>query len=46
MQRDAPTIVKQIYAIAAALCKETGRPFPTNRGEASDLVERLRGAAA
>ena len=42
MQREAPATVKQIYAIAAALCKATGRPFPANRGEASDLIETLR----
>lgn len=42
MQGEAPATVKQIYALAAALCKAAGRPFPANRGEASDLIEHLR----
>lgn len=44
MQREAPVTVKQAYAIAAALCKESGRRFPSNRGEASELIDKLRGA--
>lgn len=42
VQRDAPVTVKQVYAIAAALCKGRGEKFPPSRGEASDLIERLR----
>jgi hypothetical protein len=34
--------VKQRYAIAAALCKRVGERFPASRGEASDLIEKLR----
>ncbi|HZT92413.1 MAG TPA: hypothetical protein VFA05_10280 [Gaiellaceae bacterium] len=34
--------VKQVYALAAALCKSRGEKFPSTRGEASDLIERLR----
>jgi hypothetical protein len=45
MQREAPVTVKQMYAITAALCKQVGQRFPTNRGEASDLIEKLRGGA-
>jgi hypothetical protein len=46
VQRDAPVTVKQMYAIAAALCKSAGERFPANRGEASDLIEKLRKEAA
>ena len=42
MQREAPVTVKQMYAIAAALCKSIGERFPSNRGEASDLIDKLR----
>jgi hypothetical protein len=42
MQRDAPVTVKQMYAIAASLCKEAGHKVPGNRGEASDLIDKLR----
>jgi hypothetical protein len=45
VQRDAPVTVKQMYAIAAALCKHLGERFPANRGEASDLIEKLRKAS-
>jgi hypothetical protein len=44
MQREAPVTVKQVHAIAAALCNESGRRFPANRGEASDLIDKLLGA--
>lgn len=46
MQREAPVTVKQMYAIAAALCKSVGERFPANRGEASDLIEKLRKSAS
>jgi hypothetical protein len=46
VQRDAPITVKQVYAIAAALCKSRGEQFPTSRAKASDLIERLRKESA
>jgi hypothetical protein len=46
VQREAPVTVKQMYAIAAALCKNVGERFPANRGEASDLIEKLRKAGS
>ena len=36
-----PTI-RQIYALAAALCERAGEEFPETRGDASELIERLR----
>ena len=36
-----PTI-RQVYALAAALCERTGEEFPETRGAASELIERLR----
>lgn len=41
MQRDRAT-VRQIYALAAALCERAGEAFPETREEASELIERLR----
>ena len=41
MQRDKAT-VRQVYALAAALCERAGEPFPETRDEASELIERLR----
>ena len=38
---DKPT-VRQIYALAAALCERTDESFPETRKEASELIERLR----
>jgi len=38
----APPTVRQIYALAAALCERTGEEFPQTRGQASELIERLR----
>lgn len=35
--------VKQIYALAAALCQRTGERFPQTVAEASTLLDRLRG---
>ena len=34
--------VRQIYALAAALCERMGEEFPESRGDASELIERLR----
>ena len=34
--------VRQIYALAAALCERNGEEFPETRGAASELIERLR----
>lgn len=38
---DKPT-VRQIYALAAALCERAGEDFPETRETASELIERLR----
>ncbi|MEX2211251.1 MAG: hypothetical protein WD689_05750 [Gaiellaceae bacterium] len=37
-----PPTVRQVYALAAALCAFTDQDFPATREEASDLIERLR----
>jgi hypothetical protein len=37
----APT-VRQIYALAAALCERLGEEFPETRERASETIERLR----
>jgi len=34
--------VRQIYALAAALCERGGEEFPETRDSASELIERLR----
>jgi hypothetical protein len=34
--------VRQVYAVAAALCERVGEAFPETQGEASELIERLR----
>jgi hypothetical protein len=34
--------VRQIYALAAALCEKAGEEFPETREAASELIERLR----
>ena len=39
--RGKPT-VRQVYALAAALCERTGESFPETFDEASELIERLR----
>ena len=41
MEHARPTI-RQIYALAAALCERAGEEFPETRGDASELIERLR----
>ena len=38
---DGPT-VRQVYALAAALCAQAGEAFPETRAEASETIERLR----
>ena len=40
-KRGKPT-VRQVYALAAALCERMGEEFPESRGAASGLIERLR----
>lgn len=42
MHVDAQPTVRQIYALAAALCEHCDEPFPATRIEASELIERLR----
>ena len=39
---DAKPTVKQVYAIARALCERSGEEFPERRDDASELIERLR----
>jgi hypothetical protein len=34
--------VRQIYALARALCTQTDTHWPGTRAEASELIERLR----
>ena len=34
--------VRQIYALARALCTQTDTRWPDTRAEASELIERLR----
>jgi hypothetical protein len=36
------TTVRQVYALAAALCERVGEEFPENGDAASELIERLR----
>jgi hypothetical protein len=38
----APPTVRQIYALAAALCERSGKEFPATREIASESIERLR----
>jgi hypothetical protein len=40
-RRTAPT-VRQVYALAAALCERMGEEFPPTREAASETIERLR----
>jgi len=40
--RDGRPTVRQVYALAGALCERTGEGFPETRAEASELIERLR----
>jgi len=39
-RRDKPS-VKQVYALAAALCERMGEQFPESRSDASELIQRL-----
>lgn len=39
---DAKPTIRQVYAIARALLKETGEAWPETREEASELIDRLR----
>jgi len=39
---EAKATVRQVYALAAALCERAGEEFPGTREEASELIERLR----
>jgi hypothetical protein len=34
--------VRQVYALAAALCERMGEEFPESREAASEAIERLR----
>jgi hypothetical protein len=36
---------RQIYALAAALCRHVGERFPATRFEASELLDRVRSGA-
>jgi hypothetical protein len=38
----APPTVRQVYALAAALCERAGEEFPQTRENASETIERLR----
>ena len=40
--RDGPPTVRQVYALAGALCERAGEAFPETRAETSELIERLR----
>jgi hypothetical protein len=40
--RDRPPTIRQVYALAAALCERFGEPFPERVGDASALIERVR----
>jgi transposase len=39
---DGRPTVRQVYALAAALCERAGESFPETFEEASELIERLR----
>jgi hypothetical protein len=39
---DRKPTIRQIYALAAALCERSGEEFPWTREAASELIERLR----
>jgi hypothetical protein len=38
----AQPTVRQVYALAAALCERIGEEFPETREDASETIERLR----
>lgn len=39
---DRKPTIRQIYALAAALCEQAGEEFPSTREDASELIERIR----
>ena len=39
---DAPPTVRQMWALAGALCERAGLEFPRDRAAASKLIEQLR----
>jgi hypothetical protein len=39
---EAKPTIRQVYAIARALLKDTGEVWPQTREEASELIDRLR----
>ena len=41
-QKPKGPTVRQVYALAAALCEKQGEEFPATRAHASELIERLR----
>jgi hypothetical protein len=42
MRHNGKPTVRQIYALAAALCERAGEEFPETPEAASELIERLR----
>jgi hypothetical protein len=42
MAPESKPTVKQVYAVARALCERAGEEFPETRAAASALIERLR----
>ena len=42
MRPDGKPTVRQVYALAAALCERVGEEFPESSEAASELIERLR----
>ena len=42
VKKEGKPTVRQVYALAAALCERLGEEFPESRGDASELIERLR----
>ena len=42
MEKNGKPTVRQVYALAAALCERMGEEFPETRAAASELIERLR----
>jgi hypothetical protein len=41
---DRRPTVRQVYALAAALCERLGEEFPISGADASELIERIRRA--
>jgi hypothetical protein len=42
VRNEGKPTVRQVYALAAALCERLGEEFPESRADASELIERLR----